>query len=156
MTVRSTGSFRSRLRTHARPVVLQPLIYGSNYRLSEWQGAILNVQLSRLDEQTKRRHQNSRLLDRLLSEVPGITPQKLDERCTRNGQYAYIFHLNKKKFAKISTERFIAAMNAEGIPNQASYPPLHELDIFRAARIASASPESKPDRNMGFWGRNSR
>src|ERR1039457_4790262 len=43
-------------------------IYGSNYRLREWQGAILNVQLSRLDEQTKRRHQNSRLLDRLLSE----------------------------------------------------------------------------------------
>ncbi len=75
-------------------------IYGSNYRLSEWQGAILNVQLSRLDEQTKRRHQNSRLLDRLLSEIPGITPQKLDERCTRNGQYAYIFHVNKKKFAK--------------------------------------------------------
>ena len=106
-------------------------IYGSNYRLSEWQGAILNVQLSRLDEQTKRRHQNSRLLDRLLSEIPGITPQKLDERCTRNGQYAYIFHVNKKKFAKISTERFIAAMNAEGIPNQASYPPLHELDVFR-------------------------
>ncbi len=107
-------------------------IYGSNYRLSEWQGAILNVQLSRLDEQTKRRHQNSRLLDRLLSEIPGITPQKLDERCTRNGQYAYIFHVNNKKFAKISTERFIAAMNAEGIPNQASYPPLHELDMFRS------------------------
>jgi dTDP-4-amino-4,6-dideoxygalactose transaminase len=106
-------------------------IYGSNYRLSEWQGAILNVQLSRLDEQTKRRHQNSRLLDRLLREIPGITPQKLDERCTRNGQYAYIFHVNKKHFASASTERFIEAMNAEGIPNQASYPPLHKLHMFR-------------------------
>src|SRR5436309_2734359 len=103
-------------------------IYGSNYRLSEWQGAVLNVQLSRLDEQTKIRHQNSRLLDRLLSEIPGITPQKLDERCTRNGQYAYIFHFNKKQFAGISTDRFIEAMNAEGIPNQASYPPLHALE----------------------------
>src|SRR5256885_5100510 len=106
-------------------------IYGSNYRLSEWQGAVLNVQLGRLDEQTKRRHENARVLDRLLSEIPGITPQKLDERCTRNGQYAYIFHVNKKKFAKISTERFIEAMNAEGVPNQASYPPLHQLDMFR-------------------------
>src|SRR5436309_8910913 len=106
-------------------------IYGSNYRLSEWQGAVLNVQLSRLDEQTKIRHKNSRLLDRLLSEIPGITPQKLDERCTRNGQYAYIFHFNKKQFAGISTDRFIEAMNAEGIPNQASYPPLHALDMFR-------------------------
>ena len=106
-------------------------IYGSNYRLSEWQGAVLNVQLSRLDEQTRRRHENSRLLDRLLRGIPGITPQKLDERCTRNGQYAYIFHFNKKHFAGISTDRFIEAMIAEGVPNQASYPPLHQLDMFR-------------------------
>lgn len=106
-------------------------IYGSNYRLSEWQGAILHVQLSRLDQQTKWRHENARILDRLLREIPGITPQKLDERCTRNGQYAYIFHVNKKEFAGLSTERFIEAMNAEGIPNQASYPPLHRLDMFR-------------------------
>ena len=106
-------------------------IYGSNYRLSEWQGAVLHTQLGRLDEQTRRRHENSRLLDRLLKEIPGITPQKLDERCSRNGQYAYIFHVNKKEFAGLSTERFIEAMNAEGIPNQASYPPLHQLDMFR-------------------------
>ncbi len=106
-------------------------IYGSNYRLSEWQGAILQVQLSRLDQQTKRRHENARILDRLLREIPGITPQKLDERCTRNGQYAYIFHLNKKQFAGLSTERFIEALNAEGVPHQASYPPLHQLDMFR-------------------------
>lgn len=106
-------------------------IYGSNYRLSEWQGAILQVQLSRLDQQTKRRHENARILDRLLRAIPGITPQKLDERCTRNGQYAYIFHVNKKEFAGLATERFIEALNAEGIPHQASYPPLHQLDMFR-------------------------
>jgi dTDP-4-amino-4,6-dideoxygalactose transaminase len=106
-------------------------IYGSNYRLSEWQGAILQVQLGRLDQQTKRRHHNARLLDRLLGAIPGITPQKLDDRCTRNGQYAYIFHVNKKEFAGLSTERFIEALNAEGIPHQASYPPLHQLDMFR-------------------------
>ena len=106
-------------------------IYGSNYRLSEWQGAVLQAQLGRLDEQTKVRHRNARLLDRLLGTIPGITPQKLDDRCTRNGHYAYIFHVNKKDFAGIATDRFIAAMNAEGIPNQASYPPLHQLHMFR-------------------------
>ncbi len=106
-------------------------IYGSNYRLSEWQGAVLTAQLGRLDEQTRRRHQNSRVLDRELSKIAGITPQKLDPRCTRNGQYAYIFHFNNKEFAGIPTEGFVEAMNAEGIPNQASYPPLHELHMFR-------------------------
>jgi dTDP-4-amino-4,6-dideoxygalactose transaminase len=106
-------------------------INGSNYRLSEWQGAVLQAQLSRLDQQTKRRHRNARLLDRLLAKVPGITPQKLDERCTRNGQYAYIFYVDKNEFAGLSTEGFIKALNAEGIPNQASYPPLHDLHLFR-------------------------
>ena len=107
-------------------------IYGSNYRLSEWQGAVLNVQLGRLEEQTLHRHSNGRLLDKLFAEIPGITAQRCDPRCTRNGQYAYIFHVDARQFAGISTENFIAALNAEGIPTQASYPPLHELDCFRS------------------------
>jgi len=107
-------------------------IYGSNYRLSEWQGAVLSAQLSRLDGQARRRHQNARLLDKLLATIPGITPQKLDARCTRNGQYAYIFHVDGNEFAGAGTERLIQAMNAEGIPNQASYPPIHELHVFKS------------------------
>jgi len=106
-------------------------INGSNYRLSEWQGAILGAQLTRLDEQTRHRHQNARLLDKLFAQIPGITPQTLDPRCTRNGHYAYIFHVNTKEFAGASVERLIEAMNAEGIPNQASYPPVHALDVFQ-------------------------
>jgi dTDP-4-amino-4,6-dideoxygalactose transaminase len=107
-------------------------INSSNYRLSEWQGAVLSAQLTRLDEQTRRRHENARLLDGLLSRVPGITPQKTDPRCTRNGHYAYIFHIDTRQFAGASVEKLIQAMNAEGIPNQASYPPIHKLDIFRS------------------------
>ena len=106
-------------------------INGSNYRLSEWQGAVLTAQLSRLDEQTQRRHRNARLLDELLSKIPGITPQKVDPRCTRNGHYAYIFHADRKEFAGATVDKLISAMNAEGIPNQASYPPVHALDVFQ-------------------------
>jgi dTDP-4-amino-4,6-dideoxygalactose transaminase len=105
--------------------------HGSNYRLSEWQGAVLSAQLSRLDAQTTLRHKNARLLDTELSKIEGITPQKLDLRCTRNGQYAQIFHVEPAKFGGISMKRFVQAMIAEGIPNQASYPPLHERDVFR-------------------------
>ena len=110
-------------------------INGSNYRLSEWQGAVLSAQLSRLDEQTSRRHRNARRLDELLAKIPGITPQKLDPRCTRNGQYAYIFHVDRRQFAGVSIERLIQAMNAEGIPNQASYPPVHALDLFTSGEF---------------------
>lgn len=107
-------------------------IYGSNYRLSEWQGAVLRVQLQRLDEQTRRRHQNARILDSLLGQIEGITPQRLDERCTRNGHYAYIFHYDRSRFGQAPTETFIKAMLAEGIPNQAAYPPVHDLDVFKS------------------------
>jgi dTDP-4-amino-4,6-dideoxygalactose transaminase len=105
-------------------------IYGSNYRLSEWQGAILGAQLTRLDEQTARRHKNGCLLDKLLSEIEGITPQRHDPRCTRNGHYGYIFHYNSEAFHNVPTERFIEAFIAEGMPNQASYPPLHTREVF--------------------------
>jgi dTDP-4-amino-4,6-dideoxygalactose transaminase len=125
-------------------------IYGSNYRLSEWQGAVLTAQLGRLDEQTRRRHQNARVLDRELGKLPGITPQKLDQRCTRNGQYAYIFHVDKKQFAGISTERFIEAMNAEGVPNQASYPPLHELHMFRNGEYRKCLSEAAGKESHAF------
>jgi dTDP-4-amino-4,6-dideoxygalactose transaminase len=106
-------------------------INGSNYRLSEWQGAVLSAQLRRLNAQTEMRHRNGRLLDKLLGEIPGITPQKLDSRCTRNGHYAYVFQVNSEEFAGAPTEKLIQAMNAEGIPSQASYPPVNKLDVFQ-------------------------
>lgn len=105
--------------------------YGSNYRLSEWQGAILLAQMTRLDEQTARRDRNGRLLDELLSEIAGITPQRRRPENTRNGHYAYIYHYDAAQFAGVPTARFIEAVKAEGIPNQATYPPLHKLDLFQ-------------------------
>lgn len=120
-------------------------IYGSNYRLSEWQGAVLLAQLGRLEEQVQKRHRNALFLDDLLSGIAGITPQRLDARCTRNSHYGYIYYYDRSAFEGISTERFIKAINAEGIPNQASYPPIHALDIFQSGaykrRLVGEQPQ---------------
>ncbi len=107
-------------------------IYGSNYRLSEWQGAVLSQQLTRLDQQAAIRTRNAAYLDRALRDIEGITPQSLDPRCTRNGHYAYIFHYDKRAFADVSISQFVEAINAEGIPTQASYPPIHDVGVFRS------------------------
>lgn len=107
-------------------------IYGSNYRLSEWQGAVLSQQLKRLPEQTAIRSRNAATLDRALAEIPGITPQAMDPRCTVNGHYAYIFHYNARSFKGLPIQKFIQALNAEGIPTQASYPPVHQLAVFQS------------------------
>ena len=124
-------------------------IYGSNYRLSEWQGAVLLAQLTRLDEQTARRNANGRLLDRMLGEIAGITPQSHDARVTRNGHYAYIFHLDTRAFAGISNQQFVDALEAEGIPTQAPYPPIHKLDVFTSGayrdRLSGAQAQANHD-----------
>ena len=125
-------------------------IYGSNYRLSEWQGAILGVQLARLEEQTRLRHARARLLDRRLGEIEGITPQGLDERCTRNGQYAYIFHYDPSAFGGVPPARFVEALNAEGVPTQASYPPVHGLDVFQSGAYRRRLPPEQAAQDHPF------
>jgi len=124
-------------------------IYGSNYRLSEWQGAVLSQQLARADELTPIRTRNAAFLDKALAQIDGITPQKEDPRVTCNGHYAYIFHYNKEAFAGLPTEEFIKAFNAEGIPTQASYPPLHDLDVFKSGEyLKRLSPEQRHDHSF--------
>ncbi|MFH1007944.1 MAG: DegT/DnrJ/EryC1/StrS family aminotransferase, partial [Candidatus Latescibacterota bacterium] len=44
----------------------------SNYRLTEFQGALLQVQLGRLDEQTRVREENARYLGASLSQIEGV------------------------------------------------------------------------------------
>ena len=109
--------------------------YGSNYRLSEWQGAILRCQLRRADDQRLVRTHNSAYLDRELANIKGVTPQTEDPRCTSNGHYAYIFHYDRSAFAKLPIARFVEALNAEGFPTQASYPPLHEMAVFQTGEF---------------------
>ena len=117
-------------------------INGSNYRLSEWQGAVLSQQLNRLDEQSAKREKNSAYLNRELAKIEGICPQKRDARVTRNGTYCYIFHYDPKAFNGLNAEKFIEAFNAEGIPTQASYPSLHKLAVFQNGEyLKRLSPE---------------
>ncbi|NPV65996.1 MAG: DegT/DnrJ/EryC1/StrS family aminotransferase [Anaerolineae bacterium] len=120
-------------------------VYGSNYRLSEWQAAILSQQLARLDEQAAVRSRAAAYLNEHLARIEGITPQALDPRCTRNGHYAYIFHYDRAAFANAPTERFIQALNAEGIPTQASYPPLHQLALFQSGEYLKRLPPDQRD-----------
>lgn len=118
--------------------------YGSNYRLSEWQGGILRHQLARLDKQAQIRTRNAQLLRHYLSDIQGITPQTLDPRCTRHGYYAFIFHYDQRAFGERSTKQFIEALNAEGIITQDSYPPLHNLALFKeGAYIQRLHPDHR-------------
>jgi dTDP-4-amino-4,6-dideoxygalactose transaminase len=58
--------------------------------------------------------------------------------------------VDSREFAGASTERLIEAMNAEGIPNQASYPPVHALDVFHNGEYRKRLCGSQASESHGF------
>ena len=59
-------------------------LLGFNYRMTEFQAAVLLVQLSRLDEQTKTRNENASYLSKELSKIGGVEPLQQCEEVTRH------------------------------------------------------------------------
>jgi dTDP-4-amino-4,6-dideoxygalactose transaminase len=64
---------------------------------------------------------NALYLDKKLKEIPGIVPYKLAEGATRAVYHLYPFRYIKEKFNNIPKEKFINALNAEGIPCGGGY-----------------------------------
>ena len=104
-------------------------VLGGNYRMTEWQGAVLLAQAARFDAQQATRDANARWLNAALAEVPGVEPQWRDPRCTSQGNYCYVVRIDPDVFGA-SREAVRLALVAEGIPLTMSYPPVHRLDLF--------------------------
>jgi len=118
--------------------------YGSNLRMTEWQGAVLAAQLERFPEQNERRNASAVALGAALAEIDGVRPQRRDERMDSQGNYCYVFHYDAAAFAGMPLREFEAALGAEGIPMGVSYPSLNELAIFRNANFGPRLRASAP------------
>jgi dTDP-4-amino-4,6-dideoxygalactose transaminase len=92
----------------------------ANYRLGELQGALLNSQLERLEEQTVRRDANGRYLAEKISSIPGLYPQKRPDGCTRHSVHLFMLRLCESEFGAPRTA-VLAALGAEGIPCSGGY-----------------------------------
>ncbi len=90
-----------------------------NLRMTEFQGAILNAQLTRLEEQSKHREENAAYLTSMLQDIPGIIPQKTYAGCTRLAWHVYAFRYKKEQFAGLGREKFMQALKMEGISDTA-------------------------------------
>jgi dTDP-4-amino-4,6-dideoxygalactose transaminase len=103
---------------------------GTNARMTEFQAALLSVQLGRLEEQTLRRERNAALLERELGAIEGIIPQPNDPRITRRGYHLYCLRIRPERFG-CSREQFCKAAEAEGLPVSAGYGmPLYKQPAF--------------------------
>lgn len=101
-------------------------LLGGNYRMTEFQAAILLVQLTRLDEHTKTRNENALYLSNQLSKIGGIKPLQRGPEITRHAYHLYIFRYNPEEFEGLPRGRFLEALRAEGIPCSSGYVPLYK------------------------------
>jgi perosamine synthetase len=106
---------------------------GANLRMTEFQGALLLAQMSRLDEQAATRDRNAAYLTRLLSEIPGITPARMYEGCTRNAYHLYMLRYDPRAFAGLPRAGFLKALRAEGVPASGGYSPLNKEPFLEQA-----------------------
>jgi L-glutamine:2-deoxy-scyllo-inosose/3-amino-2,3-dideoxy-scyllo-inosose aminotransferase len=104
---------------------------GWNYRMTEFQAAILLGQLERLPEQVRKREENGRYLSERLVKIEGIRPLKRDERITRQSYYYYILKYDKEKFEGIHRDRFLRALYYEGIPCERIYEPVYKDPLYK-------------------------
>ncbi|MEY3336493.1 MAG: putative L-glutamine:3-amino-2,3-dideoxy-scyllo-inosose aminotransferase [Actinomycetota bacterium] len=104
---------------------------GGNYRLSEWQGAILRAQLKRFPDQQKNRGNNANWLNSEIAKIPGFTPQGRYAGCTEQGNYCYVVEVDSTLLSGATRDQIRHALLAEGIPLTTSYPPLHKLEMFK-------------------------
>ncbi|MCC6485131.1 MAG: DegT/DnrJ/EryC1/StrS family aminotransferase [Armatimonadetes bacterium] len=113
---------------------------GANYRMTEWQAAILLSQMKKLPEQMQVRQANASYLTSKLEQIPGILAQKRPEKITSHGYHLYIFRYDSKTFDGISRNRFMEALSAEGIPCFGGYTPLYREKAFYAC-VSEGAPD---------------
>ena len=101
--------------------------------MSEFQASLLNTQLLSLPEQIDRRMKNAAYLTSRLRELEFTYTLKEDPRITRDSYHLFLFGLREELFQGVSRQKFLNAVNAEGIPLASGY-----LPVYDAACIAGS------------------
>ena len=124
---------------------------GWNFRLTEFQAALLSEQLTRLTQQTLTRMRNGLRLNELLRGIPGLRPLAIPPWVTRHAFHLYILRLDPQSFG-VSREDFLAALEAEGIPCSSGYAhPLYRNRMFVENQFhANGAPVSPREAHIDF------
>ena len=98
------------------------LILANKIRMAEYQAVIGLCQMENLEEQHKIRNANGAYLNEKLSAYPGVTPVKFHQGATEASYYIYSMIYNQDALDGLPRERFLEALNAEGVPAGTGYP----------------------------------
>jgi perosamine synthetase len=115
------------------------LFLGINYRITELQSAVVLAQLGKLEQFVARRRALGDLLSQKLAGIPGLyTPP--DSRAAGSTYWFYPLRIREREFG-LSRDRFIAALNAEGVPAWIwlAGQPLYMFEALREQRTFGGS-----------------
>jgi dTDP-4-amino-4,6-dideoxygalactose transaminase len=124
-------------------------LLGDNYRMTEWQAAVLLAQLTRMASLARRREANAMYLAERLADVEGVISQRRDAKVTQHAYHLFIARYNPEAFDGLPRAHFLTALRAEGIPCSSGYDaPLYAMPAIQQgiARLKRAlDHEEKPD-----------
>ncbi|MGO9273180.1 MAG: DegT/DnrJ/EryC1/StrS family aminotransferase [Terriglobia bacterium] len=104
---------------------------GFNYRMTDLQAAILEVQLQRLPQQAKVRQANMSHFEKRIRGVNGLGLLQRDARQTRTAAYQYVFKYSPESFGGIPRAAFLGALEMEGVPcDGLFYEPVYKSALF--------------------------
>ena len=108
-------------------------IVGSNRRMAQYQAVMLLSQMKRARKDADIRLANAKYLDSKLKDIPGIIPYKLAPGATRSAYHMYPFRYKKEYFNNAPRAKFMAALQAEGIPCSEGYGPQYRDGLIDEA-----------------------
>lgn len=106
-------------------------VLGSNYRISEFQAAVLLAQLERLTEQNATRFNGAQELDRLLADVSGLEPLLHRVDSTIHPYYMYMLRYDASEFGGRTREELVDHLKAAGVPAYIGYSAIHHTDVWK-------------------------
>ncbi len=122
-------------------------IQSGNYRLTDFQAALLLEGLRRLPQQNALREENAAYMNSLLQQIPGVEPMFHDARETQKVFFNYSFRYNSAEFDGLPADTFRRALMAElGCHIESCYEPLNDCSLYR--------PHTKPARHKlseDYW-----
>ncbi|MCL2624193.1 MAG: DegT/DnrJ/EryC1/StrS family aminotransferase [Planctomycetaceae bacterium] len=126
------------------------LVRGLNHRMTEFQGALLRVQMKHARQFVPIREENGRYLNKLLAEIPGVVPAKLDDRVTTNAWHLYMFRIDPEKFG-IDRNLFLRALRAENIGGSGGYGHGDWIEFVRRSYDTPAGKRVYPKPVLDQW-----
>jgi perosamine synthetase len=129
------------IRTHGEKAKYASLILGTNYRMSEMQAAIGNVQLTRLEGFVAKRRQNAQVLTKILEKNQKlILPYESKDRL--HSWYLYTARL--KDATEEERNRLIEELKKKGIGAEVYYiNPVHQMPFYRENFGNAKLPETE-------------